>query len=67
MPPEQAFSAAELEQYRLQLRSMRDRLNGDIDNGSFGTCVDCGQLIDRERLELISYTPYCISCAKKRS
>ncbi|SRR6056297_164385 len=123
MSQEQTFSAAELEQYRLQLRSMRDRLNGDIDklvdsvraeldpasnlssvpvhmgdiapeqidadidvietergmmgeiqaalkridDGSFGVCVDCGQPIARERIDLIPYTPYCVNCAKKHS
>lgn len=36
-----------------------------IENGTFGTCVDCGAELSAERLEAIPYTPYCIHCEQK--
>jgi DnaK suppressor protein len=30
-----------------------------IDEGSFGTCIDCGRPIELARLEAVPWTPYC--------
>jgi DnaK suppressor protein len=36
-----------------------------IEDGTFGTCQDCGRPIVQERLDAIPYTPYCIDCARR--
>jgi DnaK suppressor protein len=33
-----------------------------IQDGSFGTCVHCGNEIGRRRLEVLPWTPLCIGC-----
>ncbi len=33
-----------------------------IQNGSYGTCTNCHQEIDRRRLEAIPYTQLCVTC-----
>ena len=35
------------------------------ENGTYGTCQNCGQPIAILRLEAIPYAPYCIECASK--
>ena len=32
-----------------------------IDDGVYGICVDCGQSIERIRLEAVPWTPYCLA------
>lgn len=34
-----------------------------IRQGSWGTCVKCGDDIEPKRLELLPETPFCVSCA----
>lgn len=34
-----------------------------IESGLYGTCVDCGKPIAKERLDAIPYTSTCIRCA----
>ena len=36
-----------------------------IENGTYGTCENCGKTIIEERLELIPYARYCTPCAEK--
>ena len=36
-----------------------------IDDGTYGTCVSCGNLIAPERLEAIPWSSMCIDCARK--
>ena len=36
-----------------------------LDDGSFGTCEECGQSIDPARLEAMPATRYCISHAAR--
>ncbi len=33
-----------------------------IDEGVYGICVTCGNLIDRERLEVVPHTQQCVHC-----
>ncbi len=33
-----------------------------IQDGTFGTCVHCGDDISRRRLEAVPWTPFCIRC-----
>ena len=36
-----------------------------IDDGTYGTCTNCGNPIGAERLEAIPWAPTCIDCARK--
>jgi RNA polymerase-binding protein DksA len=38
-----------------------------IEKGEYGFCVDCGKLIDKERLEAVPHAQLCINCKNKRS
>jgi DnaK suppressor protein len=33
-----------------------------IRDGSYGSCLRCGEKIDTERLQLLPHTRYCLSC-----
>ena len=33
---------------------------GRIQDGTFGSCIDCGRVIETPRLEAIPWTPYCL-------
>ena len=33
--------------------------------GTFGTCVECGRIISKERLDAIPYAAKCIECAQR--
>lgn len=35
-----------------------------IDNGNYGICERCNKEVDKERLEIIPYTRFCIECEK---
>lgn len=34
-----------------------------IEEGTYGSCTECGGRIPKTRLNAIPYTPYCIKCA----
>jgi RNA polymerase-binding transcription factor DksA len=36
---------------------------GRIDDGSYGTCVQCGEAIAEARLDALPWTPLCRRCA----
>lgn len=36
-----------------------------IDEGSYGTCIDCGRPIQEDRLEALPWTPYCLEDSEK--
>lgn len=38
----------------------------DIDEGTYGLCIDCGKPIEEKRLELIPYIKLCIDCSNKK-
>ena len=38
-----------------------------IEDGSYGTCIDCGKPISRERLEEVPHTRHCVPCKTKKS
>jgi DnaK suppressor protein len=44
-----------------EIKAAEDRL-GD---GSYGTCQDCGTRIPVERLEILPYVRYCVSCQQR--
>jgi DnaK suppressor protein len=33
-----------------------------LDNGTYGTCTNCGATIGDKRLSAVPWTPYCIDC-----
>ncbi len=40
---------------------------GRLRDGSYGICVQCGEEISRERLEVLPETPLCRQCAAQMS
>ena len=64
--------SANLERDRAQsLSSHARRLLADIDtalermdDGSYGTCQECGTGIERERLEALPYATLCMDCKR---
>jgi len=52
--------------------SLRDTLSevehalDKFDNGTYGTCENCGQAINPDRLEAKPAARFCINCASKR-
>ena len=44
-----------------QVRSALDRM----EDGSFGECLHCGNMIGEKRLDAVPWTPYCIECQEK--
>lgn len=38
-----------------------------IEKGDYGRCLECGKLIDKERLEAVPHSQQCIECKQKRS
>ena len=40
-----------------------DRALDKIEEGSYGTCDDCGRPIAPARLEALPATPFCVDCA----
>jgi DnaK suppressor protein len=37
-----------------------------IERGDYGHCVDCGKLIEKERLEAVPHAQLCVQCKVKR-
>lgn len=37
-----------------------------IDNGEYPYCSECGEEINRARLETLPYTSLCVACAQKQ-
>lgn len=46
---------------RRQLRNVEDALTA-IQEGSFGTCVECDEQIESKRLDAVPWAQYCLSC-----
>ena len=34
-----------------------------IENGTYGDCAKCGEVIDPHRLDLVPHAPFCAKCA----
>jgi len=49
---------------RAQL-GMIDQALKRLDSEEFGLCEDCGKSIAKKRLDVIPWTPHCITCQKK--
>jgi DnaK suppressor protein len=61
---EQQRSLALRDQARMELSRFEAALRS-IDDGTYGTCTNCGNPIAPERLEAIPWAPTCIDCARK--
>ncbi|MEU6537870.1 TraR/DksA C4-type zinc finger protein [Streptomyces sp. NPDC047000] len=35
-----------------------------VDDGTYGTCRNCAEPIPAERLEILPYTPHCVTCRR---
>ncbi len=38
-----------------------------MDEGEYGYCVECGDKISEERLDILPYTPFCAKCAAQHT
>ncbi|MFJ6656589.1 TraR/DksA family transcriptional regulator [Streptomyces sp. NPDC091377] len=36
-----------------------------IEDGSYGTCLDCAKPVPEERLEILPYTRHCVTCQRR--
>ncbi|MCA9162167.1 MAG: TraR/DksA C4-type zinc finger protein [Pirellulaceae bacterium] len=61
---EQEFTLSLMENEELTLEQIEDALER-IEEGVYGTCVECGGRIPKARLNVIPYTPHCVKCASK--
>jgi RNA polymerase-binding protein DksA len=61
---EQQRDLALRDRSRLELSRVEAALRS-IDDGTYGTCSNCGNPIAPERLEAIPWAPTCIDCARK--
>ncbi len=59
----QALAQAGKDRAEHQLRLIEAALKR-IDNGDYGECLECGELINPKRLEIDPTTLYCIDCAR---
>ncbi|MCA9227601.1 MAG: TraR/DksA C4-type zinc finger protein, partial [Planctomycetales bacterium] len=59
---EQEFTLSLMENEELTLEQIEDALER-IEEGVYGTCVECGGRIPKARLNVIPYTPHCVKCA----
>ena len=53
------FSLSDGERVLLQ---QIDQAIGRIEEGIYGPCTHCGNLIPEKRLEAVPWTPYCVDC-----
>jgi RNA polymerase-binding protein DksA len=60
---ERAMSLAQ--HARTQLAGIEEAL-ARMDEGTYGTCVECGQLIERARLEARPQSLLCLACQRAR-
>ncbi len=61
---EQEFTLSLMETEEGTLGAIEQALER-IEDGSYGTCEECGATIPKARLNAIPYTPHCIRCAEK--
>lgn len=52
-----------LTQTQENILSQADAALRRIEEGQFGVCEECEREINRERLDFMPFTPYCVECA----
>jgi len=58
-----------MEALEKELRRNLEEINmalARIKNGSYGKCLNCGKMIDTDRLAVKSTAIYCVSCERKK-
>ncbi|PRR78765.1 General stress protein 16O [Clostridium liquoris] len=58
-------SGAALKENEINILNKIDSALKMIDEGTYGTCKNCGKEINLGRLEFIPYAEYCVDCQKK--
>jgi RNA polymerase-binding protein DksA len=61
---DQEFTLGLIENEQSTLEQVQTAL-GRINQGTYGRCEECGELIAKPRLQALPYTPHCIECARK--
>jgi RNA polymerase-binding transcription factor len=58
----------ELERLEMKRRELRriDDVLARVEEGSYGSCEDCGVEIAEERLEILPFTTRCVECERRR-
>jgi DnaK suppressor protein len=50
---------------RGELTQMDEALDR-LEDGTYGLCADCGQEIDGQRLKVMPFAIYCVSCQREK-
>jgi DnaK suppressor protein len=50
---------------RAQLTNLDEAL-GRVEKGTYGVCEGCGGRISMDRLKLVPFTPFCVTCQQER-
>ncbi len=61
---DQEFTLGLIENEQGTLEQVNEALSR-MELGTYGHCVECGELISKARLEAIPYARHCIKCARK--
>lgn len=61
---EQEFTLSLMESEEDMLEQIEAALER-IEEGDYGSCVECDRVIPKTRLKAIPYTSYCVKCASK--
>jgi len=61
---DQEFTLGLIENEQGTLELVNEALDR-MEQGKFGQCVECGELISKPRLQAIPYARHCIRCARK--
>lgn len=61
---EQEFTLSLMETEEDTLAAIESALER-VEDGTYGTCEECGGVIPKLRLNAIPYTPFCIKCAQQ--
>ena len=58
--------SALIDELKVQQIAVSEAL-GRIDDGTYGFCVKCGQMIDTDRLNVLPTATLCLDCEAKKS
>ena len=61
---EQEFTLSLMENDEETLEKIEAALER-IEDGDYGSCLECDRVIPKTRLNAIPYTPHCVKCASK--
>lgn len=70
---DQARSSSDVETHASLIERAEDRLHlidealARVENGTYGTCAECGEDIPLERLKALPFALLCVDCQGKRS